>query len=394
MFLKKFISVLIVVVISFSLFLLYRHSAKGEIAFFYPKTCLGGWVNPHNAENKPESDSEAFVELNKENSAFLEANTLSEIFCGDFTGEIVEDSVPKKIILTFSWEVAKELSISNENTASTTPVDSATSTATTTESVTSPVQSTDQSADQPTDKPSVIPVVAPVDTPSTTTPLPEEASPVSFGNFFATKVFAQENQKNSAENYFLEVSYSLDGQKWVSLGSVDQAHLRYSIFEIPLPEHVKWSDLKHLQISVKSLSSLDKTPGLYLDGMTLQVTYGKADENKFISESGFYIPEARAVSSDLDFQIRNNDKVQELVVKGNAPLGNVVVFNASTTEQVLTTHVEAPEYILQPEYFGKGNYVFITTDDPNGCSSSTLDSCRAGGGYKYEGIFTVDGPVI
>jgi hypothetical protein len=166
------------------------------------------------------------------------------------------------------------------------------------------------------------------------------------------------------------------------------------VFEIPLPASTtseKWSDLSNIQIDVKSLSSIDHTPSVYLDGMSLQVTYGVANDTGFVSDSGLYIPEAHSLSSHFDFHIRNNQKIEELVVSasGTAPIGDVVVFNASTSATVLTTFVDGGEYVIQPEYFGKGNYIFIETRDPNDCALSTLDLCRASADYVGEGQFTV-----
>ena len=463
-----FYSILVIIVVG--IFFVFRAVlVKAEIATFYPDSCLGGWKNPHHAEGKPDVSNDNTNILDTNNSAILSANTISDIFCGNFKGDIPKDSYAKKIIVTFSWDVARDDSsqspqnISGESFASSSgeildaqPQTDFTLTASSSlpTSVPSPTEST-----SPSEGPAVVPIVpdapvipaAPTDTtdtapasPAPTTDNPPQAmiplgplssinsKHVSFLDLFIPKAFAAEDatatdtdisisastsqfisipadssttptpptssSTSSSDtvtahpqsgNQFLEVLYTIDGTHWKSLGTVDAEHVRYSVFEIPLPQNTKWSDMSNIQIDVKSLPSIDYTPSVYLDGMSLQVTYGKARDTTFVSKSGLYIPSAHSLSSDFDFQIRDNEKIEELVVTGESSLGNVVVFNSSTSAPVLTTFVDEREYVIQPEYFGEGNYVFITTHDPNSCSNGTLDGCRASGDYIGEGQFTV-----
>ncbi|MFA6494862.1 MAG: hypothetical protein WC246_00655 [Candidatus Paceibacterota bacterium] len=73
-----------------------------------------------------------------------------------------------------------------------------------------------------------------------------------------------------------EVRYSFDGSVWDVAGRVTQADFGAS-FPIPLPSHV---DLSHLQIAIVpvDVSSLTDNQAVYLDGMTLAVSY--QDEKK------------------------------------------------------------------------------------------------------------------
>lgn len=95
------VSILIVVLIIFSVAI----KGKASIVNFYPETCLGGWENPSNTEGQPSVASDAQgSDFTRDNAAFLK-NRAAQMFCGDFSGEVPEDSVPRKFTVRFSWFV-------------------------------------------------------------------------------------------------------------------------------------------------------------------------------------------------------------------------------------------------------------------------------------------------
>jgi len=70
---------------------------------------------------------------------------------------------------------------------------------------------------------------------------------------------------------FLDVSYSTDGQAWVSVGTVNVEDL--SDFTVTLPI-TDWTDLQNLQIRVEGIpTTQDPIPAVYLDGMIMEVHY-------------------------------------------------------------------------------------------------------------------------
>ncbi len=76
---------------------------KADIATFYPETCLGGWINPRNAEKEPETTSNADPsQFNDKNSAILDKNTKADIYCGNFSGTFNDATQPTKIIVSFA----------------------------------------------------------------------------------------------------------------------------------------------------------------------------------------------------------------------------------------------------------------------------------------------------
>lgn len=92
------LSVLLVFGILFSISL----TGKADVVNFYPKTCLGGWENPSGAEGQPSVPEQAAIsDFTKNNSAFLD-NRNAQIFCGDFSGDIPEDTTPRALKVRFS----------------------------------------------------------------------------------------------------------------------------------------------------------------------------------------------------------------------------------------------------------------------------------------------------
>lgn len=398
-------------------------SVQAEIATFYPNSCLGGWTNSFRAAGKPDVLDENTNSISNENSALLPENTNAEIYCGDFKGTIPENTAPKKLIVTFSWDIAKNNGEGPQNISSdsfkssageildatsgkdvnfTLGTSSLEASSTGNASNIEPVQSQNNSN-----------VVSPPDNISTS------SLPTSFLNLFTTTAFAEEIASSTTEivtdatstisttsdqiipsisidstnvssgNEILEVFYTLDGKDWESLGRVDAVHLRYSIFEIPIPPETSWNDLSGLQISVRSLQSIDRSPAVFLDGMTLQVSYGKADTSPFVSKSGLYVASAKTSSPSFSFKVRNNDGIQEVVVKSDGDIGNLAIFNTETGVLEADTFAGANSYVIQPESYGEGSHTFIKTSDPDSCSSLSFIACKmAALGDDGEIIFT------
>ena len=76
--------------------------SKAEVATFYPTSCLGGWSNPHKAENKPET-IDGITTFNLNNSALLSSESIADLYCGSFKGEVPTSTTPTKMILTIVW---------------------------------------------------------------------------------------------------------------------------------------------------------------------------------------------------------------------------------------------------------------------------------------------------
>lgn len=79
-----------------------RH-AQSEVAIFHPSACLGGWMEIDKATGPPETASGAI--FSNANSAILPENTVADMFCGEFKGEIPEDTQPKVLVLRVAWSI-------------------------------------------------------------------------------------------------------------------------------------------------------------------------------------------------------------------------------------------------------------------------------------------------
>lgn len=85
---------------------------KADIATFYPETCLGGWLNPRNAEKEFTTTSNADPsQFNDKNSAILDKNTHADIYCGNFNGTFNDATQPTKIIVSFALTNKGEITL-------------------------------------------------------------------------------------------------------------------------------------------------------------------------------------------------------------------------------------------------------------------------------------------
>ncbi len=83
---------------------------RADIATFYPDTCLGGWLNPHNAEKEPQTNSNADLsQFDDKNSAILDKNVQADIYCGNFNGTFNDATQPTKIIVSFALTNKEEI---------------------------------------------------------------------------------------------------------------------------------------------------------------------------------------------------------------------------------------------------------------------------------------------
>jgi hypothetical protein len=84
---------------------------------FYPSSCLGGWNNPRNAEGSPQTESnDDELKFTNENSAILPEGTHTEIYCGNFVGEIEQNTKPTKILVSLAWSKGEAPTLTREVT--------------------------------------------------------------------------------------------------------------------------------------------------------------------------------------------------------------------------------------------------------------------------------------
>lgn len=300
-------------------------STRAEVQDFVPTTCLGSWQNVANAEGSPET-------LNASNPTFSSANSATyasgtEIYCGGFippsfatSGQITN------VGLTLVWQVGDGTTSTPADIVSSTPDDTASSSADdlSTTATTTPIASTTVATSTDVITPSVATttvatstVVSPVSTDADTTTsssssssddssndvpvlassTPADASATSFFRQLIPFAFAQDVATSSAtstiststlanattavalpppvpDNNFLDVSYSTDGQTWISVGQVNINNWQNFTVTLPIAD---WADLENLQIRVEGIpTTQDPVPPVYLDGMFVEVHYDSA----------------------------------------------------------------------------------------------------------------------
>jgi hypothetical protein len=249
-----------------------------SIAELSPISCLGGWENPANAKGKPDAESAETESFNAGNSAVLKSGSASELYCGSFAGDIPEETVPKNLSLKFSWVFKEPTQEPIVEISTSTPVEVPTSTpAETPEPETEP-------AAEPEPTPTSIP-----EAPSAPEP---ETEPAAWN--FVARTFAAETQEQATEETpaqeiatevivpspenLLEISYTLDGTTWNSLGQINKDNWANAEFVIPNDTIKDWSAVQNIQIGIRSLSSTGDAPTIYLDAMTLSVEYEEIPE--------------------------------------------------------------------------------------------------------------------
>ncbi len=293
-------------------FLVYLHSVNAGSAILYPGSCLGSWQNPDKAQGQPEAQGSQFI--NKENSAVFSEGGIKEIYCGSFNGNFSESEIKliKSVNLKFSWLVSdEELKIATSSIIIIQP--SATSSEAVTQNanyiinqILNNVHADEVKVIFSTTTPEIT-IVTNIASPEIATMSDvvkiATSSPTSFWwrkyNFFFAEDTISNKQQTTGNTQqtttiattttiftstatssldsllaptedFLKVSYTLDGINWQALGMVNKNNWQNTGFQIPV---YRLEDIKKIQIKIESLPLVNKTPYVYLDGMTLEVEY-------------------------------------------------------------------------------------------------------------------------
>jgi hypothetical protein len=291
---------------------------EANVATFYPKSCLGGWENVAGAEGEADvKDTDDLKSFTKQNSAVLKDST-AEIFCGGFEGEVPEDATPKRFSIMLSWSVddgtlvhdepAPFETVPEENTSPepspepTSPPDPLPSTGegeeiptTNVEEITVeegpdiplplPIESNDENAffqiipKALAQEESVVAEPAP-EIPTETLPVEntsETTEEVSEVENPSSEVIVEEAESSPvAQDNFMEIRYTLDGKEWKSLAMISKSDWQKGEFDISDSALEGWADLSLLQISLTPIVTIDTSPVVYLDAISLNVEYSNA----------------------------------------------------------------------------------------------------------------------
>jgi hypothetical protein len=410
-----------------------------ESAIFYPKTCLGGWHNPSLAGGEPETDKEG-VSFTDQNSAVLDANVSADIFCGEFLGDIPKDTNPNGVVVRIMMSDKGETATTSISGSSFTAqagaiLDANASSSpdfTLTESSTTATTTPDASSSLPSAEPEPIDTssdtpVTPT-TPADTVPAPSDTAPQSFlhtrsivsfldhmlGSFIdrayaedaatdtlqvdtptdlsasstidatgtdslpasTTESIADASSTAPASQLF-EVLYTLDGKTWGTLGVLSKNEISGAQFTIPLTASSTWVDITQLQIQIKRLATFDDVPSVYLDGMSLEVTYGKQqDLHEELTGDPKRYDIAVATSTD-GIQISEGVGGDGKFLNIGAPSGGqLIIYSDEDGTVKFSMGVGSDPVAVSSYIFDSGSYTAIMTNRVNGCTGLTRDECR------------------
>lgn len=265
-----------------------KNSVGAQVSSFYATSCLGGWQNTGNATGNPDLKGDDPTKYSEVNSALL-SNSTGDIYCGAFKGRIPDDAMEKRIVLKFSW-ATKDI----PNTASVIQIQEVLRN-----------ENIETLDEKPVEVPPVqeeIKAVEEVKVEEVKEEVKEESTPapteeVTIFDRLFSKVYAEEIQEeNSATttetkviepvkeipgDAILEIVYTLDGQNWNTLGYVSSISNDVS-FEMPKDAVSTIADVEKVQIGIRTISTYDHVPAIYLDSVWLEVEYYKGAVTKGI----------------------------------------------------------------------------------------------------------------
>jgi hypothetical protein len=305
------------ILIFFLFFIIFRPQTKADLVYFYPQTCLGSFVNPEKAQGEREVENPDLI--NELNSAVYYSG-FKEIYCGNFQGPVKEGEI-EKVTLHFNWVITKELRekpiIESTNSESliekiipskTIEINVATSDVPIIQNNTNSNEVNQTNGNEP------------INTNGNESQTATSSQIFKFINF----VFAQDETLNNTNNEetqnntnineintnsnevnqtdtnesqastnsqiettalestqtqttstfttssktLFDIYYTLDGQNWNYLGSVNENNWQNLTFDIPVNN---WLDISKIQIKINSLPDTDYY--LYLESMWLEVEY-------------------------------------------------------------------------------------------------------------------------
>jgi hypothetical protein len=234
------------ILIVFLFFIIFRPQTKADLVYFYPQTCLGSFVNPEKAQGEREVNNHDFI--NELNSAVYYSG-FKEIYCGNFQGPIKEGEI-KKVTLHFNWVITKELrekpiieSTSSESLIEkiippkTIEINIGTSDVQILENTSTELQNNTntQTATSSQIFKFINFVFAQEETLNNTNSNESQTATSSYENINQSEESVL-SQNQSAPKTLFDIHYTLDGQNWNYLGSVNENNWQNLSFDIPVVE--------------------------------------------------------------------------------------------------------------------------------------------------------------
>lgn len=261
-----------------------------DFAVFQPQDCflcLSEWENTYLNMSVLENNGENVLTVFTDNGITkLNTNVPAQIYCRSFSGDILEDTTPKKIRVRFSWGVEYPQDVPA-------PEDVL-------ESISAPVEQTTSLLNFFID--SVYTEKIFVETMMTPDVIYEKATTSPQNVLSASE---------AVSSGLVEVLYTLDGVEWKSLGFVEKDEFDDKYFEIPIEEALDWEAISKIQISIQSVPILDGIAStIYLNSVWLEVEYQELLEDPFT-------PPGQKEGDIIFSEISHNNMVAVLVERNS-----------------------------------------------------------------------------
>jgi len=286
-FIKRRVFLIAFVLIIFIFFIFFRPKTRADLVYFYPQTCLGSFVNPEKAQGEREVDNPDLI--NELNSAVYYSG-FKEIYCGNFQGPAKEGNI-KRITLHFNWLITKELkekpvieSTSSESfiekiiPSKTIEINITTSDIPILENTSTEIQNSTETATSSQIFKIINFAFAEEDiqnsTSTTPTSINSELTQTQTESQTQTSTETTSTITLTTTKTLFDIHYTLDGQNWNYLGSVNKDNWQNLTFDIPVND---WLDISKIQIKINSLPDTDYY--LYLESIWLEVEVKDQEEN-------------------------------------------------------------------------------------------------------------------
>ena len=275
------------VLIIFIFFIFFRPKTRADLVYFYPQTCLGSFVNPEKAQGEREVDN---LDLINELNSAVYYSGFKEIYCGNFQGPAKEGNI-KRITLHFNWLITKELkekpvieSTSSESfiekiiPSKTIEINITTSDIPILENTSTEIQNSTETATSSQIFKIINFAFAEEDiqnsTSTTPTSINSELTQTQTESQTQTSTETTSTITLTTTKTLFDIHYTLDGQNWNYLGSVNKDNWQNLTFDIPVND---WLDISKIQIKINSLPDTDYY--LYLESIWLEVEVKDQEEN-------------------------------------------------------------------------------------------------------------------
>jgi len=362
---KTFWLIFILIVILIFSALILKQQTKADILYFYPQTCLGSFVNPEKAQGEREVGDPNLI--NELNSAVYYGG-FKEIYCGNFRGSIKEGEI-KKVKLYFNWILTKELKekpvieqtlsesfIEKILPSKTIEINIGTSNFPTEDNTDNHEINTNGDELNNTNGNEIN--SNKINTNSNEIGISISSKIFKFINFaFAqTEIITEIQTSTSRLKTLFDIHYTLDGQNWYYLGSINEYNWQNISFDIPVNN---WLDISKIQIKINSLPDTDHF--LYLESMWLEVEY-ISDVKEIVKDDTSILNKSLALDSNFEYQrlIKvkgvSNNKILAVLDKGE-----IWLFDLIYEKQIKISEDINPDFDIGI----KNDYAFWLSKDKN-----------------------------